>query len=41
MMNHSAQSSTTTDKGRPFERLFSLRIGRGLLDCLACYAAAL
>jgi hypothetical protein len=41
MMSNSAQPSTTTDNGRLFERLFFLRIGRGLLDCLACYATAL
>jgi hypothetical protein len=37
MMSTSAQFSPTTSNKRPFP----LRMGRRLLDCLACYAAAL
>ncbi|SOY49360.1 hypothetical protein CBM2589_B220240 [Cupriavidus taiwanensis] len=36
MMSTSAQSLITT----PTQPRFSLRMGRCLLDCLACYAAA-
>ncbi len=36
-MSTSAQFSPTTINGHPFP----LRVGRCLLDCLACYAAAL